>query len=132
MRAQEFEEMDFSRLIKQRKKRKERLREKALGETKELSSILTSHFPYQKLYLFGSVLKNQRFTRHSDLDLVIKGLDRGLFLKAYAFLLRSTNFSVDLRAWELLSDDVKQRVEKEGIILYEKRQSDSSGNHLSN
>jgi len=62
-------------------------REKAPREAKELSSILTSHFPYEKLYLFSSVLKNQRFTPHSDLDLVIKGLDRSLFLKAYAFLL---------------------------------------------
>jgi len=121
MRAQEFEEMDFSILIEQREKRKESLREKALREAKELSSILTSHFPYQKLYLFGSVLKNQRFTPHSDLDLVIKGLDSSLFLKAYAFLLRRSNFSVDLKPWELLNDDVKQRVEKEGIILYEKK-----------
>ena len=73
------------------------------------------------MYLFGSVLKKQAFTPHSDLDLIVKGLDEELFLKAYAFLLKRSNFSVDLKPWETLKENIKEEVKKEGMLLYERR-----------
>jgi len=113
--------MAFSILLKEREKKKEELRRKALKEAKQLSLVLAEHFPYEKLYLFGSALKKQAFTPHSDLDLVVEGLDEKLFLKAYAFLLKKSNFSVDLKPWESLKNNIKERLKKEGILLYEKR-----------
>jgi len=113
--------MAFSTLLKQREKKREELRGKALKEAKELSFLLAEHFPYEKLYLFGSALKKQAFTPHSDLDLVVEGLDEELFLKAYAFLLKKSNFSVDLKPWESLKNNMKERLKKEGMLLYEKR-----------
>jgi len=113
--------MSFSILLKQREKKKEELRRKALKEAKKLSFALAEAFPYEKLYLFGSALKKQTFTPHSDLDLIIKGLDEDLFLKAYAFLLKKSSFSVDLKPWESLRNNIKEKVEKEGVLLYEKK-----------
>jgi len=113
--------MGFSTLLKQREREKEELRRKALKEAKKLSFALVEVFPYEKLYLFGSVLKKRAFTPHSDLDLIVKGLDEELFLKAYAFLLKESNFSVDLKPWESLKNNIKQKVRKEGRLLYEKR-----------
>jgi len=111
----------FSTLLKQREREKEELRRKALTEAKKLSLALAELFPCEKLYLFGSVLKKGAFTPHSDLDLIVKDLDEELFLKAYAFLLKKSNFSVDLKPWESLKDSIKQKVRKEGRLLYEKR-----------
>ena len=109
--------MGFSILLKQRERKKEELRRKALKEAKKLSFALAEVFSYEKLYLFGSVLKKQTFTPHSDLDFIIKGLDENLFLKAYAFLLKKSSFSVDLKPWESLKDSIKKKIEKEGMLL---------------
>ena len=111
----------FSTLLKQRERKKEELRKKPLTEAKRLSLALVETFPYEKLYLFGSVLRKQAFTPHSDLDLIVKGLEEELFLKAHALLLKRSNFSVDLKPWESLKDSIKQKVRKEGMLLYEKR-----------
>ena len=113
--------MGFSILLEQRERAKEELRKKALEDAKKLSFALAELFPYEKLYLCGSVLKRRAFTLHSDLDLIVKGLEEELFLKAYAFLLKKSNFSVDLKPWESLRDSMKQKVRKEGMLLYEKR-----------
>ncbi len=58
---------------------------KALQEARKLSRGLAEQFPYERASLFGSVLKKGRFTRHSDIDIVIKGLDGTLFLRFMLF-----------------------------------------------
>jgi len=112
--------MKFSTIFDLKEKRSEEQRMKALQEAKKLSIDLAKQFPYERVYLFGSVLKKGRFTRHSDIDIVIKGLDGTLFLKAYAFLLGQGNFLVDLKPWELLNEDTRKKVEEEGVVLHGK------------
>jgi len=109
--------MKFSIIFDLKEKRSEEQRMKALQEAKKLSIVLAKEFPYERAYLFGSVLKKGRFTRHSDIDIVIKGLDETLFLKAYAFLLGKSNFPVDLKPWELLDEHARKKVEGEGVVL---------------
>ena len=124
--------MGFSILLKEKEKRKERQRSMALQEAKRLSTLLSQHFPCERVYLFGSALRARRFSGHSDIDLVIKGLDRDLFLKAYAFLIRESIFSIDLKPWELLDGEVRAKVESEGMVLYGKGQVEPSGDRLGN
>ena len=109
--------MKFSTVFELKEKRSEEQRIKAVQEAKRLSLVLAKRFPYERTYLFGSVLKKGRFTRHSDIDIVIKGLDETLFLKAYAFLLGQSNFPVDLKPWELLDEHTRKKVEEEGVVL---------------
>ena len=109
--------MKFSAIFDLKEKRSELQRMKALQEAKKLFIVLAEQFPYERAYLFGSVLKKGRFTRHSDIDIVIKGLDETLFLKAYAFLLGESNFPVDLKPWELLDEHTRKKVEEEGVVL---------------
>ncbi len=92
-----------------------------MQEAKRLSTLLSQHFSYERLYLFGSIVRDRGFTRHSDIDLVIKGLDRHLFLKAYALFIKESDFPIDLKPWELLDEQTRQCVETEGMVLYEKR-----------
>ena len=112
--------MKFSTIFNLKEKRSEEQRMKALQEAKRLSIVLAKRFPYERAYLFGSVSKKGRFTRHSDIDIVVKGLDGTLFLKAYAFLLGESNFPVDLKPWELLDEHTRKKVEREGVVLHEK------------
>ncbi|TET67837.1 MAG: nucleotidyltransferase domain-containing protein [Candidatus Aminicenantes bacterium] len=112
--------MKFSTIFDLKEKRSELQRMKALQEAKKLSIVLAEQFPYERAYLFGSVLKKGRFTRHSDIDIVIKGLDETLFLKAYAFLLGESNFPVDLKPWELVDEHTRKKVEEEGVVLHGK------------
>jgi len=112
--------MKFSTIFDLKEKRSEEQRMKALQEAKKLSIVLVEQFPYERAYLFGSVLKKGRFTRHSDIDIVIRGLDGSLFLKAYAFLLGESNFPVDLKPWELLHERTRKKVQEEGVVLHGK------------
>jgi predicted nucleotidyltransferase len=122
--------MGFSILLEEREKRKERRRSMALQEAKRLSHLLGQRFPYERLYLFGSALRGGGFSGHSDIDLVIKGLDGDLFLKVYAFLIKESDFSIDLKPWELLDGQIREKVEREGLVLYEKGQVDRFGDRL--
>ncbi len=112
--------MRFSTILELKEKTSEQQRTKALQEAKKLSIALAERFPYERTYLFGSVLKKKRFTRYSDIDIVIKGLDETLFLKAYAFLLGESNFPVDLKPWELLNERTRKKVREEGVVLHER------------
>jgi len=109
--------MKFSTVFELKEKRSEEQRIKAVQEAKKLSVVLAKRFPYERAYLFGSVLKKGRFTKHSDIDIVIKGLDEALFLKAYAFLLGESNFPVDLKPWELLDEHTRKKVKEDGVVL---------------
>jgi len=122
--------MGFSILLEGREKRKEGRRSMALQEAKRLSYVLAQRFPYEKLYLFGSALRGGRFSGHSDIDLIIKGLDGDLFLKAYALLMKESVFSIDLKPWELLEGQVRAKVEREGLVLYERGQVNHFGDRL--
>lgn len=113
--------MRFSILLEESQKRKDRWRSRALQEAKRLSTLLSQHFSFERLYLFGSAMRERGFTRHSDLDLAIQGLARGLFLKAYALLIKESDFPIDLKPWELLDEQTRQRVKTEAMVLYEKR-----------
>jgi len=97
----------------------------ALKEAQKLACSLAEEFSFDRLYLCGSVLRPHAFTSHSDLDLVIKGLDEGLFLKAYAFLLKRSSIPVDLKPWESLHPGMRRRVLQEGMVLYERRKDRS-------
>jgi len=100
--------MKFSTVFELKEIKKRGAKNQGRARAKRLSLVLAKRFPYERTYLFGSVLKKGRFTRHSDIDIVIKGLDETLFLKAYAFLLGQSNFPVDLKPWELWSGPIPE------------------------
>lgn len=110
--------MGYLELLREKKKEKEYLREKALKEAKRLSKLLKEKFDYDTLYLIGSVVKGKGFTQHSDIDFVIRGLKRELFFKTLSLLMTNSTFDIDLKPYEELDEDSRQRIEKEGMVLY--------------
>lgn len=109
--------MGYIALLRKKELQKKNLREVALKEAERLSALLKKEFEYEILYLIGSVIKGKSFSRHSDIDFVIRGLKKELFFKAFALLIKNSTFDIDLKPWEELSADSKAKVEKEGRIL---------------
>lgn len=108
-------------MIKQREVNRELKRMRAWKDAQRVSQLLSLKFHFRKLYLFGSTVKKGRFNRQSDIDLVIEGLPEEFFLKAYGFLIKEADFPVDLKSWEMLEQQLRKKVRKEGVILYEKK-----------
>ncbi len=98
----------------------EKIRIKAVREAKHLKDILVKEFPVEKVVLFGSVLEAGRFREDSDIDIAVGGLPKKLYFKALARLMMESDFEVDLKPVEDVSELLRQRIQK-GKIIYEKR-----------
>ena len=109
--------MGYLEFIEEKEKKKDLLREDALKEAERLSNLLRNEFKYDALYLIGSIIKDRGFTRQSDIDFVIKGLQKDFFLKALAFLIHNCNFHIDLKPFEELDAASRLMVEKKGRKL---------------
>lgn len=77
---------------------------------------LRERFEFDSVYLTGS-LQTGRFSFHSDIDLVVKGMKTEDYFKAYAFLIKERSFTIDLKPFEDLYDSMRDRVLKEGIKI---------------
>lgn len=78
-------------------------------------------YRFKRLYLFGSSLSKRLLAPWSDIDLAIEGLKGDLFFRAYALMLKEARFPVDLKPFEDLDRLFKERIKKEGEIIYEAR-----------
>lgn len=80
--------IDIITIIKEKKRRRNMLKTEAMGEAKRLTNLLSKKFTFEKLYLFGSVTKEERYyNRNSDIDMVVKDMPRDVYLRAYAFFI---------------------------------------------
>ncbi len=102
--------MSLSVVLKERQEKKKReLRQAAFSEAKRLASLLRKRFEFESVYLWGSLL-TEKFSRHSDIDLVVKGLRVKDFFKAHALLIKESAFEIDLKPFEEMSEDIKEKV----------------------
>ena len=108
--------MSITTILKERKDRTRHLRKDALNEAKRLSSLLRRHYEFEALYLYGSVLTD-RFGFHSDIDMAIKGMRVEVFFKAYAILIKESKYEIDLKPFEELTDELREKVLSGGIRI---------------
>lgn len=106
--------MKLLAILKEREDQKEALRLQALAEVRHLEMLLRTRFEFDSLHIVGS-LSSGGFGRHSDVDLVIKGLKARDFFKVYALLMRESSFRIDLKPYEDLNGTFQSVVQKEGI-----------------
>jgi predicted nucleotidyltransferase len=98
------------------------LREELRAESRRLVQLLeVKGFKFKRIYLFGSLIKNKSLAPWSDIDLAIEGLPKTMFYKAYACLLKNSKFPVDLKPFEDLDLTIKEKIKKEGEMIYEER-----------
>jgi predicted nucleotidyltransferase len=91
------------------------------------AKLLVEDFGAQRVYLFGSLLDEEKFMIHSDVDLAVEGLDPGLYFRALnkISMLANRGISIDLVPIEDAHDFIRARIYSEGIILYEKKHAHS-------
>jgi len=108
------------RLAKERVYRSE-LRAEAWATAKRAAHILAEEFHVHKVYLFGSILReDDYFNEKSDIDLAVQGLPEKIYFQAARKLdeLFSNRFEFDLVTMESCPESLRRRVLREGVILY--------------
>ncbi|KPA18059.1 DNA polymerase beta subunit [Candidatus Magnetomorum sp. HK-1] len=91
---------------------------KAWKTAYNLSKILKEEFHVTETFVFGSLgyLRPELFHMHSDIDIAVRGLDHKKYYSAVARLM-DCDFEVDLIMMDFASNKLRQRIEKEGILL---------------
>jgi len=92
--------------------------EKAWKTARQLSKILKEEFDVSETYIFGSLVysKPELFHIYSDIDIAVRGLNNNEYYHAVARLM-DCDFKVDLIMMESTSDQLRQRIKKEGVRL---------------
>lgn len=106
---------------KKREDRRRKLQSLAEGVKKDLDGVvkmLVGRYAVKKVVLYGS-LASGRFAEGSDIDIAVEGLDRAQFFEALASVNRITPPWVDLKPLEGLDAFFRERVLREGEVLYE-------------
>ena len=106
--------MSLKTILKEREKKKEVLRLEAIADVQRLVSLLRKRFQFESIYICGSILTDN-FSSHSDIDMVIKGLRVEDFFKAHAFLLKESKYEIDLKPFEDLKEDFKEKILTRGM-----------------
>ncbi|ACX51652.1 DNA polymerase beta domain protein region [Ammonifex degensii KC4] len=116
------------RFLLEREKRRRQVREQAcrqlIVQLKQILEEVLPSFPVERAYLYGSVLTG-RWHPESDLDLAVEGrLSAEEFFRLWAELDRRLEPEVDLRELEKLP--FREKVRREGMVVYERKGSPSS------
>lgn len=88
---------------------------------RECARRLVHDYHAERVYLFGSLLNDDRVHARSDIDLAVEGLDGDLYLRALADLwkLLPEGAELDLVPLEQAWPSMLERVKTEGIVLDE-------------
>ncbi|MDQ7826331.1 MAG: nucleotidyltransferase domain-containing protein [Candidatus Eremiobacteraeota bacterium] len=100
----------------------ERRRLQAIDFAKVIKDILVNEFDVERVFLFGSALREKSFREDSDIDIGVEGLPVPLYFKALARLTMESPFPVDLKPLEEVKQAFRDSIMK-GTVLYEKRKA---------
>ena len=123
--------MDYLTAWKEREKEDTEKRLKLFHEARSASEdaarILADEFGAERVYLFGSLLEEDSFSIHSDIDIAVDGLKVELYFKALNHLwdILPKGVSLDLVPIEDANETLKTKILASGIILYEKQSAHS-------
>ena len=96
---------------------------KARESAEKAAKALAEEFGAEKVYLIGSLISEDDFTEHSDVDIAVSGLKTEKYFKALSFIwgLFPKGIEVDLIPMEDADEYLKSKVLTEGIVLYDKK-----------
>ncbi|MDR4509698.1 MAG: hypothetical protein MRJ65_15950 [Candidatus Brocadiaceae bacterium] len=108
--------MSLMEIIKEREQKKEVWRKGAIAEVKRLARMLKKHFTYESMYVCGSLLTD-RSKQTSDIDIIVKGLKTKDFFKEYALLMKESVYPIDMKPFEYLTGDFREKVFTGGMKI---------------
>jgi|SRR3990172_5510167 len=91
--------------------------ETARREAEQAAAQLVKQHGVKRVILFGSVVRQRRLRRDSDIDLAVEGMPAENFYQIVGDLWTKQGRQVDLVRWETLRESFRQVVEREGKLL---------------
>jgi predicted nucleotidyltransferase len=100
-----------------------------LQKLQSVAKKLLERFPsIQRIVIIGSVAEPIFFTMHSDVDIVIAGLENYRYFEAFRLIEESLDMEdIDLIREEEASELLMKKIEK-GIVLYDKQKQRNTPN----
>lgn len=93
-------------------------RRRARLAARKAAKLLKTEFGAKEVILFGSLARRVGFTRWSDIDLAVRGIDPDRFFAAFGAVERiDMNFQVDLVELETCSPALFKSIEEDGQPL---------------
>ena len=89
----------------------------AMREARQMAKRLVKQHGAKRVILFGSVARQRRLRRDSDIDLAVEGMPAENFYQIVGDLWTKQGRQVDLVRWETLRESFRQVVEREGKLL---------------
>ncbi|GAK59404.1 hypothetical protein U27_06388 [Candidatus Vecturithrix granuli] len=98
--------------------RQEQRRERAIHVAKLSAKILKEQFAVTRVILFGSLARGDLFHAHSDVDLLVSGLEERALYRAVGVLLSlDPEIQIDVVRFEDASELLRTTIEQEGVSL---------------
>jgi predicted nucleotidyltransferase len=92
-------------------------RENAQADARRIADFLREQGASRVVGIGSAFAPNRRFTKRSDIDLVVEGLPPRRFFRALAEAADTTAFALDLTPAESATDYMRQAVDEEGVDL---------------
>ena len=97
----------------------EKRRAQALKAAKDAAALLADAGA-TKVVLFGSLGRGRKFHLHSDIDLAVEGISWSEYWRLWSAVDSLTDIPVDLVIREGADPSLAERIDLEGVVLYEK------------
>jgi len=105
----------------QEKKRARRLWEEARRDASAIVQMLIRKYDPRRIYQWGSVLDESRFTEMSDLDIGVEGVESAeRFFAMCGDAQAMTRFSLDLVEMEKIEPEFADIIRMKGKVVYER------------
>ena len=88
-------------------------------EAYRLAALAAERFSFRRLYLFGSVVADTPLAVWSDIDLAVEGLAPEDYFRLLGTLTAATGYLLDLKPWEELARETRERIEQIGELLHD-------------
>ena len=96
-------------------------RQEALAKARRAAALLREKYGARRVYLYGSLAWSPGFTTHSDIDLLVEGLQPHFVLEFWRVLAEIEEITVPFPPSIILAEDAApgllERVRKEGVEL---------------
>ena len=118
MEVEEYLKNYRQRIKKEEVERKE-LFKKLNKKTRQAVEKVGDEYKIEKIYLFGSLVDEEKFRLNSDIDLAVEGLKVADYLDFWGELEKELEYSFDLVQVEKADDPLLETIKEEGEIIYE-------------
>ena len=109
----------LQRREKEQQEKRLKFWEQAREDAEQILQYWIENYQPTRIWQWGSLLKQEEFSKISDLDFAVEGLNSVQMLQLLADAEERSDFPIDLLHWETLTPSVQQLIKLRGQIVYE-------------